>query len=306
VTTAGATPSLAVTPPRWYGHGLNREASYRAATLIAAALPRGVRLRLAGVVAGVLRRPFAAERVIVDANVRRIRPRATVAERAELVDDVFRHFAMCFSDLVTANRRERLEPLLAAVDGERHLEAAAAGRRGVVVLTAHLGNWELAGRLMARRMNRPTHVVVAPEVDPRVERFLRSGPAPVHFVARDDPRAALPLIAALRRGELVAMQGDRALGGRGDVPVPFFGCEAPFPLGPFLLARAAGATVVSAFCVLGGDRRYTIHIDEPLRVLPDGERAALARWVSGLEHMVRTHPEQWFNFFDVWGDGRAR
>ena len=213
---------------------------------------------------------------------------------------------MCFSDLITANRDGRPERLLADVEGEHHLAAIARDGRGAIVLTAHLGNWELAGRLMALRMGRPTHVVVAPEEDPGVERFLRGGPAPVRFVSRDEPRAALPLVAALRRGEIVAMQGDRALGTRGDVGVRFFDAEAAFPLGPFLLARASGVPVVSAFCVLDHDRHYTVRVDEPMRVEADGERAALERWVAVLERAVRAHPEQWFNFYDVWSPVAAR
>ena len=212
LTDAPSRTGLSGAPPQWYGHGLNHGASYRTAAIVAAALPRRARLRLAGGVARLLRRAFVGERAVVGANLGRVLPHATPAARAALVADVFRHFAMCFSDLVTANRGGRLERLLAAVEGEHHLVATARAGRGAVVLTAHLGNWELAGRLMALRMGRPTHVVVAPEADPRVERFLRGGPAPVRFVPRDEPRAALPLVAALRRGEIVAMQGDRGSG----------------------------------------------------------------------------------------------
>ena len=66
-------------------------------------------------------------------------------------------------------------------------------------------------------------------------------PAELRFVTRRHPTAMLPLVAALRRGEAVAMQGDRPLGTRGDAIVSFFGAPAAFPLGPFVLARAAGA-----------------------------------------------------------------
>ena len=141
---------------------------------------------------------------------------------------------------------------------------------------------------------------MAPERDPAVERFLRGNGGPVRFVVRASPTDVLPLAAALRRKEVVALQGDRALGGRGDRYQPFFGMPAPFPLGPFLLARAAGAPVLPAFCLLRPDRRYTIHIGEPWMVAAGGEADALAHWVRVLETMVRRHPTQWFNFYDVW------
>src|SRR5438094_357845 len=86
----------------------------------------------------------------------------------------------------------------------------------------------------------------------------------------------------------------------GDVLLPFFGAPAPFPLGPFVLARAAGAPVVPAFCLLDADHRYRIVVGAPFPVDAGAETAALGRWVSVLEGMVRRHPAQWFNFFDLW------
>jgi KDO2-lipid IV(A) lauroyltransferase len=293
--------------PTWYTHPFNHAAIYRLVTLAAGALPRALRLRAAAAAARGLAAWFPRERAVVRANVARILPRASAAAREALVADVFRHFAMAFVDLLTTNRREPdPERLLARVEGEQALKAPAARGRGLVVLTAHLGNWELAGRLLARRVGRPTHVVVAAEADPRMERLLRGPAGPVRFVVRDDPTAALPLVAALRRDEIVALQGDRALGNRGDVSVPFFGAPAKFPLGPFVLARATGAPVVPAFCVMNGGGRYAITVGTPMHVGVDGERPALAHWVDVLEGMVRRHPEQWFNFFDPWSEPRGR
>jgi KDO2-lipid IV(A) lauroyltransferase len=294
-------------PPRWYAHGLNRAVAYRAAALVSAALPRRARLAIAGGLGPLVARRLPGERAMVRANLARIAPALDAPARERMVDDVFRYFAMCFADLVSSNRKAAaIAGLLARVDGLERLDAAARGGRGMVLLTAHLGNWELAGRLLGVQSARPTHVVVAAEVDPQVQRFLRSGPAPVRFVTRTQPTASVTLLAALRRDEVVAMQGDRALGTRGDAAVDFFGAPARFPLGPFLLARAAGAPVLPAFCALGRDRRYTISVGEPLRVEVDGEREALGRWVGALEAAVRRHPEQWFNFYDVWGGAPAR
>lgn len=289
-----------LTAPRWYAHGWNTPVVYRLGSAVAERLPRQARLQLAAAVASLARVLFPAERRAVRSNVMRILPHASARQREALVGSVFRHFAVCFADLLTTNRSLDAGRLLAAVEGERCLHDALAARRGLVVVTAHVGNWELAGRLLAARITRPTHVVVAPETNPQIEQFLRGGPGPVRFVSRTRPTAVLQLVAALRRGEIVAVQGDRALGDRSDVPVRFFDSDAPFPVGPFVLARASGAPVVPAFCLLGRDRRYTVTIGEPIRVEGGGEHRALARWVATLESVVRRHPEQWFNFFDVW------
>lgn len=286
--------------PRWYAHGLNRAAVYHVAALVAGALPRALRLHAARAVASVAAGRFPDERTVVRATLARIVRGATPAELDALVAEVFRNFAICFTDLITSNRATRTEGLLASTEGLEHLATAERLGRGLVVVTAHLGNWELGGRLLARTVTRATHVVVAPERDPGVERFLRADGGPVRFHARSGPLDVLPLVSALRRHEVVALQGDRALGGRGDRLHPFFDVPAPFPLGPFLLARAARAPVLPAFCLLRPDRRYTIAIGEPWTIETGAEPEALARWVSVLEGKIRQHPTQWFNFYDVW------
>jgi KDO2-lipid IV(A) lauroyltransferase len=295
--SAAAAPA----PPRWYTHRLNRPAVYRAGAMLAGALPRPARLALARALAHRVSGWFPAERARVRANLAHVRPHASAAERDALVAEIFRHFAICFADLISTNRSEaQPDRLVTRIEGDEHLLAAVAEGRGLVLVTAHLGNWELGGRLLAARLGRPTHVVVAAEADPRVERFLRGGPSPVRFVRRGDPTAMVPLVGALRRGEIVALQGDRALGTRGDALVDFFGEPAPFPLGPFVLGRAAAVPVVPAFCLLDRDLRYTVVMARAIHVTANGEAAALAQWVAVLEAMIRRAPEQWFNFFDVW------
>jgi KDO2-lipid IV(A) lauroyltransferase len=169
-----------------------------------------------------------------------------------------------------------------------------------VSLTAHLGNWELGGRLLAT-LGRPVHVVMAPEEDPAVGALLaRRGHPGLRFVRLTSPTVGVELVAALRRGEVVAFQLDRALGGRGDARVPFFGAPVTFPLGPFLMAAAAGAPVVPAFCVLEAGGSYRLHVEPALAVSRGGEVEALGAAVATLERYVRTHWDQWFNFYDVW------
>jgi lauroyl/myristoyl acyltransferase len=122
----------------------------------------------------------------------------------------------------------------------------------------------------------------------------------VRFVPRTHPGIGVQLLTALRRGEVLALQGDRALGTRGDVLIPFFGRPALFPLGPFILARAAAVPVIPAFCVLDRSYRYTMRVAAPIMVERGKEEDAARAWVCILEDVVREHPTQWFNFFDVW------
>jgi lauroyl/myristoyl acyltransferase len=282
--------------PRWYSHAYNRADLYRLAAALGW-LPRPVRLALARRLGWLASRLMPRERAVIEKTLARVTG-ATGPRLASLTVRTFTEFAMCFSDLISTNRRPalRLTSLVQRVEGGERIERV---RGGFISPSAHVGNWDLAGRLLAGRAARQTHVVVAEEEARELERWVRREGDGVRFVPRTRPTISLELLAALRRGEVVAMQGDRALGTRGDTLVPFFGTPAPFPLGPFLLAAAAGVPVVPAFCLLDSER-YLVKVAEPLEVARGGAEEAARAWVAILEAVVREHPTQWFNFFDIW------
>ncbi len=283
--------------PRWYSHAYNRADLYRLAAGLGW-LPRRARLGLARRLGRLAPRLVPVERAVIRTTLARMTG-ASGPRLDELTVRTFTDFAMCFSDLVSTNRQPLARKMsrVGRVEGVERL----TGLDGAFIsLTAHVGNWELAGRLLAGRTARPTHVVVAEEEALELEQWVRRDGDGVRFVTRSRPTVSLGLVSALRRGEVVAVQGDRALGTRGDVPIPFFGRLAPFPLGPFLLASAVGAPLLPAFCLLDADYRYTVKVANPIAVARGGEEEAARAWVAVLEATACRHPTQWFNFFDIW------
>lgn len=176
---------------------------------------------------------------------------------------------------------------------------------GAFLLTAHLGNWGFGGRILAQHGGQTTQVVLSTEEDPDIERYLRVGTPQLRFVTRRHSTSTIGPLAALRREALVAMQGDRPTGGRGDLPVPFFVAPAWFPLAPFLLARASRAPAMPACCGMGHTGRYQNTKEPPIWVNAGVEEAGLATMVTVLERTFRPSPTQWFNFFDLRGAPRA-
>jgi lauroyl/myristoyl acyltransferase len=261
-------------------------------------LPRPARLGLARQLGRLAPWWMPVERAAVRNTLARVTGAADSRLEA-LTIATFADFAMCFSDLVSA-KRQPMARLVSQVETAERAEILRRLREGFISPSAHVGNWELAGRLLAGRTARTTHVVVAEEEARELEQWVRRDGGGVRFVTRSRPTISLELVAALRRGEVVAVQADRALGTRGDVLIPFFGKPAPFPLGPFLLASAVGVQVVPAFCLLGADYRYTVKMAESFSVPRGGEVEAARAWVAMLEDVVREHPTQWFNFFDIW------
>jgi len=301
-SAAGGVPPSAVSGrsqgARWYSHGYNRAGLYRLAAGLGW-LPRTTRLAMARAVGRLAPRLMPTERVVVRDTLMQVTGIVEPRRLDALTIRTFTDFAMCFSDLLSTNRQPaaRLAATVARVeDAERVTKITPP----LISLTAHVGNWELAGRLLAGHTERTTHVVVAEEEARHLDQWVRRDGDGVKFITRSRPTIALELVAALRRGEVVAVQGDRALGTRGDAVIPFFGRPAPFPLGPFVLARAVGVPLVPAFCVLDDSYRYTVKVVEPIVVRRGDEEDAARAWVASLEDVVRRHPTQWFNFFDVW------
>ncbi len=282
---------------RWYSHGYNRADLYRLAAGLGW-LPRSTRLALARVVGRAAPRLMPAERVVVRETLMQVTGITEPRRLDALTVQTFSDFAMCFSDLLSTNRQPAAR--LAAVATVENAERVDTITPPLISLTAHVGNWELAGRLLAGHTERTTHVVVAEEEAQHLDQWVRRDGGGVKFITRSRPTIALELVTALRRGEVVAVQGDRALGTRGDALISFFGRPAPFPLGPFVLARAVGVPLVPAFCVLDESYRYTVKVVAPIVVRRGDEEDAARAWVASLEDVVRRYPTQWFNFFDVW------
>jgi Kdo2-lipid IVA lauroyltransferase/acyltransferase len=291
------------TPRRWYTHAYNRLAFYRLIAVCSAWLPRPVQLRMARVVGTVCCRWMPREYAAVRGNLTRILPHASPPEVEQQARQVFGNFACFFVDLLGLNRQSPSlqQAYVSRVQGLEHLQAVLQAPRGFIVATAHLGNWEFAGRLLST-YGRRIHVLMAPEQDPAIQRFLREGigEANIHFVTNEGGAIFVQLLMALRRGEVVAVQMDRATGHRSDVSVPFFGTPAVFPLGPLLLARTAQVPVLPCFCVMRPDTQYEIWVDQALTIAPGHEEAALCQMVRVLERYIAMAPNQWYNFYDVW------
>ena len=189
---------------------------------------------------------------------------------------------------------------------DKIVEAEKRGR-GVLLATAHLGNWYLGGMLLAG-LDHPIHVVLKPDRFPIVERF-RSG---IHrrwgvgeIPVGDSWLSGVAVVRALGKGEILGIQCDRDFNNTG-VAVDFFGRPAYFPRGPFAAAMVSGAPMLPSFVLRDGDR-YRIVIEDPLPIARGGEheadlRANVEAFVRILERYVRRHPTQWYCFYPFWDD----
>jgi predicted LPLAT superfamily acyltransferase len=198
------------------------------------------------------------------------------------------------------------------------VEAAKSGR-GVLLLGAHLGSFEVM-RCRAKEVDIPINVVVDFSNAERINAVLRtlSPDAETRLISLgEDPLAAmLEIRAAIDRGELVAILGDRqpetkAKPGKPGNPrvvmSQFLGADAAFPAGPWLLAHTLRCPVYFVAGVYTQPNHYALHFErlaDEVRLDRHERTAALARYAqtyaSMLESYARSAPLNWFNFFDFW------
>ncbi|MDR3458463.1 MAG: hypothetical protein P4N60_13510 [Verrucomicrobiae bacterium] len=194
-------------------------------------------------------------------------------------------------------------------DGEENLRTALAEGRGVLLLTAHLGNWEAAGQLLTR-IDVPITVTGFDRETPEIRAVLnRASKQDFRLLPlTGSPTDAIPLVAALRRGEVVAMLGDRAYGSP-SARIPFFGGFASFPIGAYVMASIAGAPLMHVFSLrepAGLYRFFGFPAQHPKMPMHNERDAYLktcaANFARDLESVMRRDPFQWYNFFPFWDD----
>ncbi len=200
--------------------------------------------------------------------------------------------------------------------GLEHFEQLQASAGGAIILTAHMGNYDLGAHLFAERSHRPIVMVRAPETDPRTRAFeeaqhgrLHADGLKVDFSTRAS-ELALDLLEALQRGEIIAVQGDRVTPGISALPATLFGRETYVPAGPFALAMAARVPIYPLFIVRRGRRRYRLVTSPPFHVVRGADRSAsfqqaVALWTRELETVIKSAWYQWFAFEPFSEEGAA-
>jgi KDO2-lipid IV(A) lauroyltransferase len=234
-----------------------------------------------------LRRSFGAERP--EADLRRLARRS------------FQHLGMNLVEICRYVLRPT-DVMLSRVrlEGREHLEAAAAQGRGVLILTAHYGNWELlaaAHGLSGLPLSIVTRPLDHPVLDALAERFRRRSGA--ELITKR--HAVREVLGALRRNRMVGILLDQNATRAEGVFVPFFGSPASTSKGLALLALRTGAPVVPVFLRREPDGRHCLEVGPPLPPPPDGLVTTYTTLFNRvLEAAIRRAPEQWLWMHDRW------
>lgn len=231
--------------------------------------------------------------------VRGVRPR--LLEQLD-VARTFTQYAHCLAEALAMDRPEA-KASRRRIRGEEHLHAALERGGGLMLVTAHVGPWDAAARLLALDLTAEVIVVMTAEPDSRARRLhdgvrQRGGIRVMHIGAH--PLDGLPLLRHLQRRGVVAVQLDRVPPSGRTIATALFGKPFSVPEGPFRVAALAGAAVLPLFVrrIASFDYEFSAApgIVLPRRPDPAELQAAGQAAVTEMERFIRAHPTQWFHF----------
>ena len=267
-------------------------------------LPRGLALDLGTAMGRFARSPLGLRRAVADANIARAFPDIPPTARDAICRGVFGHFGrmMVESLRVAATGGREVLPLVRAGDAPALVRDLLARGRGLLVLTGHIGNWEVAAAFLAAQ-GVPVTTVWKPQANPRVAGYLDGLRRRLAVDAIPMPEARTGVRAALEAGKLVALVADQAPL-RGSTWVPFFGQPTRTYEGPGHFAAQTGAPVVFGGMLedgAGGYRGFAEVLDEAPHGTADQLVPRIATlYRARLEALVRTAPEQYLWTHRLW------
>lgn len=192
-------------------------------------------------------------------------------------------------------------------DGEAFLRKIVEQGRGGILLSGHVGNWEVAGHLL-RRLDTRINVVMYDAEHEKIKSYLESVTGERNFnviVIRDDLSHVYAIGEALQKNELVCLHADRFVDPGKTEQLLFLGAEAKFPVGPFALAATFDVPVCVVFAFKESSTHYHFFgLQTPSREADESKhdfsRRLMRFFVKQFEEKVLLYPEQWFNYYNFW------
>ena len=177
---------------------------------------------------------------------------------------------------------------------------------GFVQLSSHIGNYEMVGYSLTSTTKKINGLFYGGESEVMMD--FRRKILSMHNIGLIEVNGSMDHIfqmnAAIDRGEIVSMTGDRMLGSPKSFRCQFMGAEANFPMGPFALAVQKDVPIVAVFCMRGKWGVYNVYVRKVTAAPGLPPRASMQdmaqKFAAELESIVRLYPTQWFNYYDFW------
>lgn len=192
-------------------------------------------------------------------------------------------------------------------DGEENLLGMVKEKKGGILLSGHVGNWEIAGYFL-QRLNTTVHVVMFDGEHQKIKDYLNEVLGERKFnpiIVRDDLSHVYQISEALQKNELVCLHADRYIDSTKTSRVNFLNGEALFPDGPFALAAGFDVPVSLVYAFKEANAHYHFFGSPAINRMNDEPKKDFAKrlqrlFVRDFERKVKMYPEQWFNYYNFW------
>lgn len=188
-------------------------------------------------------------------------------------------------------------------DGIETLKKLLAEKKGGVLISAHIGNFEINEYFFNDiDIEFQINIVTTDNEHRAIKNYLESVSQKTNakfIIVKEDLSHIFEINAALAKNELICFTGDRYLEGTKAISETFFGEEANFPAGPFLIASRLKVPVVFVYVMKEKNGHYHLYAREA-EVTHRNDRELLKTYIKSVESMLQKYPLQWFNYFDFW------
>ena len=232
-------------------------------------------------------------------NLEMALPETNLAERRRITKGVFRSIARLLVSFARISRIRNDMDSWVRREGTEHFEAGLRRGKGVILSTAHMGNWEM-GAWAHGILSAPMYVVVRPLDNPRMDELVARLRA-AHGNHVVEKRAfARGILKALAANEAVGILIDQNTSAEEGVFADFFGIPACVNPGIARIAAHSGASVVPAFALWSdAERRYVVRYYPPVEITGDAVEDT-RRLQKQLEDVIRQYPDQWLWIHRRW------
>ncbi len=193
-------------------------------------------------------------------------------------------------------------------EGAVFLDEMAAAGKGGLLISAHIGNWEVAGHLL-KRLQSKINIVMYQVEEEKIKAYLdkvRDRSFNVIFI-RDDLSHIYEISAALTRNEFVCIHADRFVEGNKTIEATILGAKTRLPVGPFILSTTFDTPVSFVFAVKEGSKHFHFfasqgkHYGRGRKNIP----AVVTDYTRAMEQMIARYPLQWHNYFPYWDEEKS-
>lgn len=279
--------------------------AYRLGEFLALRVPIRISYRVACLAADLCCYFCLADRRAVMSNINVVTAgKLGLAEERRIARQVFRNFAKYLVDFFRFSivDRDYIDKFV-RIEGLNNIDEALSKGKGVIALSAHIGNWELGGSVLSLS-GYPLSAVVLTHKHKKVNEFFKKQRLAGMVKPIEIGMALKECYRVLKDNKILALMGDRDFTGNG-FRIKFFGKKALIPKGPSAFSYRIGSAIVPTFMVREDDDTFRLIFEKP--IYPDrsieedaSARQLTERYLSVIESYITARPAQWYAFRKIW------